>query len=190
MLAAWLRHLARHRARHTGTSDPQIAAVLGNSTSGDMREMSVRGGLVYCADYYCSHSVALSADRWPEGMRLSDIQPHLVRKIGAEPHKKTRHSRRASFGSSLAALPDAQVLCRRLARTAISHELVTDARALCEAGKARFFNRADVYEHVLPTIVGLDESVTFSCIEPLYNSDSHYAVSKTVSKGVQINGHL
>jgi hypothetical protein len=40
-------------------------------TFGDMREMGVRGVLVYCADYQCNHSVALSADRWPVDLRLS-----------------------------------------------------------------------------------------------------------------------
>jgi hypothetical protein len=34
-------------------------------------EMGVRGVLIYCADYHCSHSVALSADRWPDEVRLS-----------------------------------------------------------------------------------------------------------------------
>jgi len=33
-----------------------------------MREMGVRGLLVYCSDYHCSHSVAISADRWPDAM--------------------------------------------------------------------------------------------------------------------------
>jgi hypothetical protein len=33
-------------------------------TFGEMRDMGVRGVLIYCADYRCSHSVALSADRW------------------------------------------------------------------------------------------------------------------------------
>ncbi len=32
-------------------------------TFGDMRDSGVRGILVYCADYRCSRSVALSADR-------------------------------------------------------------------------------------------------------------------------------
>ena len=31
-------------------------------TFGDMREQGVRGILVYCADYRCSHSIAISAD--------------------------------------------------------------------------------------------------------------------------------
>ena len=44
---------------------------------GDMREMGVRGVLVYCADYHCGHSVALNADCWPDETRLSDIEPRL-----------------------------------------------------------------------------------------------------------------
>jgi hypothetical protein len=31
-------------------------------------EMGVRGVLVYCADHHCSHSVALSADQWPDNV--------------------------------------------------------------------------------------------------------------------------
>jgi hypothetical protein len=46
-------------------------------TLGEMRDMGVRGVLAYCADYRCSHSVALNADRWPDE-RLSDIEPRFV----------------------------------------------------------------------------------------------------------------
>jgi hypothetical protein len=35
-------------------------------TFGDMREMGVRGVLIYCADHHCSLSVAMSADRRPD----------------------------------------------------------------------------------------------------------------------------
>ena len=31
-------------------------------TFAEMRDMGVRGILVYCADYRCSHSIAISAD--------------------------------------------------------------------------------------------------------------------------------
>jgi hypothetical protein len=41
-------------------------------------EMSVRGVLVFCGDCRCSHSIALSADRWPDDLRLSDIEPRFV----------------------------------------------------------------------------------------------------------------
>ena len=42
---------------------------------GDMRDMGVRGILVYCADYRCSHSIAINGDCWPDDVRLSDIEP-------------------------------------------------------------------------------------------------------------------
>ena len=45
---------------------------------GEMRDSSVRGILVYCADYRCSHSIALSSDAWPDNVRLSDIEPQFV----------------------------------------------------------------------------------------------------------------
>jgi hypothetical protein len=32
---------------------------------GEMRDSSVRGLLIYCADYRCSHSIAISGDGWP-----------------------------------------------------------------------------------------------------------------------------
>jgi hypothetical protein len=47
-------------------------------TFGELRETGVHGLLVYCADYRCSHSVAISADRWPDQVRLSDIEPQFV----------------------------------------------------------------------------------------------------------------
>ena len=48
-------------------------------TFGDMREMDVRGVLIYCADYHCSHSVALSADRWPARRMISSrSRPQLL----------------------------------------------------------------------------------------------------------------
>ena len=36
----------------------------------EMREMGLRGHLIYCADYHCSHSIAISADRWPDDVRI------------------------------------------------------------------------------------------------------------------------
>jgi hypothetical protein len=44
----------------------------------ERRESGVRGLLIYCADYRCSHSVAISGDRWPDHVRLSDIEPQFV----------------------------------------------------------------------------------------------------------------
>ncbi|WP_458151756.1 hypothetical protein, partial [Bradyrhizobium sp. UFLA05-109] len=47
-------------------------------TFGEMRAMGMRGVLIYCADYLCSHNLALGADRWPDELRLSDIEPRLL----------------------------------------------------------------------------------------------------------------
>jgi hypothetical protein len=47
-------------------------------TFAEMREQNVRGVLVYCADYHCSHSLAFSGDARPEDVRLSDIEPRFV----------------------------------------------------------------------------------------------------------------
>ena len=47
-------------------------------TFGEMREMGVRGVLVYCADYHCSHSMAMNADHWPDDVRLSNLEPRFV----------------------------------------------------------------------------------------------------------------
>ena len=47
-------------------------------TFAEMREMGVRGLLIYCADYRCSHSIAISDDGWPDDVRQSDIEPRFV----------------------------------------------------------------------------------------------------------------
>jgi hypothetical protein len=47
-------------------------------TFGEMRGMGVRGVLIYCADYQCSHSIAVMADQWPDDLRLSDVEPRFV----------------------------------------------------------------------------------------------------------------
>jgi hypothetical protein len=72
MLARWRSYAA---IVHDGgmTDRPQ------KITFGEMRdEMGVRGILVYCADFRCSHCVAMSADEWPDDVRLSDIEARFV----------------------------------------------------------------------------------------------------------------
>jgi len=44
-------------------------------TFGELREMGVRGVLVYC---HCGHHVALDADRRTDETRLSDLEPRFV----------------------------------------------------------------------------------------------------------------
>jgi hypothetical protein len=45
---------------------------------GEMREAGVFGVAVFCSDYRCCHSTALPVDRWPDHVRLSDIEPQFV----------------------------------------------------------------------------------------------------------------
>ena len=46
-------------------------------TFAEMRESGIHGLLVYCADYRCSHSIAISGDAWPD-VRLSDIEERFT----------------------------------------------------------------------------------------------------------------
>src|SRR5712672_4340613 len=56
----------------------QFQTRLQKITFGEMRAAGVRGILVYCADYRCSHSSEALADRWADDVRLSDIEPRFV----------------------------------------------------------------------------------------------------------------
>jgi hypothetical protein len=39
-----------------------------------MRSSGVRGFLIYCSDYHCSHWTAINGDRRPDDIRLSDLE--------------------------------------------------------------------------------------------------------------------
>ena len=47
-------------------------------TLGEMRESGPRRLLVYCADYKCAHHVEVDASRWPDHVRLSDLESLFV----------------------------------------------------------------------------------------------------------------
>jgi hypothetical protein len=40
-----------------------------------MRASGVRGLLIFCSDYRCSHSTTMSAEKWTDDIRLSDLEP-------------------------------------------------------------------------------------------------------------------
>ena len=46
-------------------------------TLAEMRASGVRGLLIYCSDYHCSHWTAISGDRRPDDVRLSDLEPRF-----------------------------------------------------------------------------------------------------------------
>jgi hypothetical protein len=47
-------------------------------TLGEVRASGVRGLLIHCSDFRCSHWTAISGDPWPDGVRLSDIEPRFT----------------------------------------------------------------------------------------------------------------
>jgi hypothetical protein len=67
-----LRNLADRRNHGGMPTRPQ------KITFGEMRDTGVRGVLIYCQDYRCSHSIAISADQWPDHVRLSDLEARFV----------------------------------------------------------------------------------------------------------------
>jgi hypothetical protein len=47
-------------------------------TLGEMRSTGVRGLVVFCADYQCSHSVKIDTSQWGDDVRISDLEPRFV----------------------------------------------------------------------------------------------------------------
>jgi len=47
-------------------------------TFAELRASGVRDLLIYCRDHRCSHHSTISADRWPDYIRLSDIEDRFV----------------------------------------------------------------------------------------------------------------
>jgi len=47
-------------------------------TIGEMRASGPSRLLIYCQDYRCAHSVTIDASRWPDDVRLSDLEPKLI----------------------------------------------------------------------------------------------------------------
>jgi hypothetical protein len=47
-------------------------------TFGEMRAAGVNAIIVYCSEFKCSHHTVLSAEQWPDDVRLSDIEPQFV----------------------------------------------------------------------------------------------------------------
>jgi hypothetical protein len=50
-------------------------------TLGEMRSSGAYGLVVFCSDYKCAHSVTISAEDWPDDVRLSDLEPQFVCKV-------------------------------------------------------------------------------------------------------------
>src|SRR5204862_7439048 len=84
-------------------------------TFGEMRASGVREVLVYCRDHRCRQHVEISADRWPDHVRLSDIEPGFVctacGKRGADSGRNFRARGFVSVKGAHASAPIARWRC-------------------------------------------------------------------------------
>jgi hypothetical protein len=64
-------------------------------------------------------------------------------------------------------LSQREVFCACLAAHLVGLDFERNLLAFGQTGKARPFDRADVYEHVIAAVIGLDESEALLAIEPL-----------------------
>ncbi len=67
----------------------------------------------------------------------------------------------------------AQIVGRGFARATISNDLVADLLAFTQSPKAGPFDGADVNEHVVSTIVRLNEAEALGRVKPLHGSHAH-----------------
>ena len=70
----------------------------------------------------------------------------------------------------------AQILRGGLAGPSISNKIERDLLSLVEATHPSAFDCADMHEHILATVIWLDESKAFLPIEPLHGSLCHIAL--------------
>jgi hypothetical protein len=70
----------------------------------------------------------------------------------------------------------AQVFCRRLARFSIGDDFEGDLLPLVQPIKASAFDRADVHEDVVASVIWLNEAETLLAVEPFHGSLGHIAV--------------
>src|ERR1700694_235310 len=70
----------------------------------------------------------------------------------------------------------AQIVGRRLARAAIGYDLVADLLAFAQRTKSGALYRADVNEHVVATVIRLNEAEALGCVKPFHGSHAHGVV--------------
>src|ERR1700681_3735835 len=93
---------------------------------------------------------------------------------GLSPYSVRISPRQSPKKNSLAG--GAQIIGRRLARTAIRHDLVADLLAFTQRSKSGALYGADVHEHVVATVIRLNEAEALGCVKPLHGSHAHGVV--------------
>src|SRR5215475_13398129 len=67
----------------------------------------------------------------------------------------------------------AEIVGSRLAGAAIGDDLVRDLLAFAQRAEAGTLDGADVNEHVLAAVVGLNEAIALGRVKPLHGSHAH-----------------
>jgi hypothetical protein len=78
----------------------------------------------------------------------------------------------------------AQIVGRGFARAAIRHDFVGDLLAFTKRSKTGTLDSADVHEHVIATVIRLDEAIALGCVKPLHGSHAHGVVPFSDTKCV------
>src|ERR1700731_3952540 len=85
-----------------------------------------------------------------------------------------RKSRLSQAGpNEIRSASGAQVVGRRLARAAICNDFVADLLAFTQRSKSGALYGADVHEHVVATIIRLNEAEALGRVKPLHGSHAH-----------------
>src|SRR5215213_9936124 len=107
---------------------------------------------------------------------------------------KAEEGRRTQKRAALSSSGHLQIRCRLFAALPISLDIVCYLHALSEAAHARSLNSADMHEHVLAALVGLDKPVALRRVEPLYSTSSHDSrpirVMRTGPEGSPVMGGM
>jgi hypothetical protein len=72
------------------------------------------------------------------------------------------------------ALSDPQVLCAAFTTPGVDFDFVRNPLTFCQAGKSCSFNGADVNEHIVSAIVGLNKAKTLLAVEPFDRTCWHF----------------
>src|SRR5215469_14990097 len=74
---------------------------------------------------------------------------------------------------------DSQVFCAAFTAPGVNFDFVRNLLTFRQAGKPRSFNGADVNEHIVSAIMGLDKAKALLAIEPFDSTCRHFLLQST-----------